>query len=571
MSGHHALALHRARNVVWLGFGLALFLTLFINVAVMVVPIYDMQLYDRVLLSRNMSTVVMLSIACGGGLVIYCLLDYLRSATFVIIADHVGHALSVPVLEAAVRRGLEGDSSAGAEALRDLNEIRSFLSSGVVATPLDALCAPLLLAVMFMLHPAFGWLGLGGISILTIVGIVNDLLVRPAITAAAEQRSRAGNQLASGLSEPDLIEGLGMFPALARRWAGRHAEAMERMRDAGERSQRVAAIGKIARLSLQAGVMAMGAVLIISRQASAGSLMGANLLLAKVLAPFDSLVSSWRRWIEAGAAWKRITILLATAGDDVAVDLRGAAELGGAVSTVGLVLDGVGFDAPNTGTALLRDISVELLPGTATALIGPNGAGKSTLMRLLVGVLPATHGSIRLDGTPIASGDRARIGYLPQGIHLLDGSISENVSRFEMAPAEAVISAAQAANVHEIIGRLRNGYDTRIGRAVASLSGGQRQRIALARALFGCPRLLVLDEPDASLDQEGEEALLRAIDAARAAGAIIVVATHRPRLLAHMDYTLTLRDGRVEEFGPRAEVQSVHAATKRPVMAREQN
>ena len=565
MSGHHALALHRARNVVWPGLALALFLTLFINVAVMVVPIYDMQLYDRVLLSRNMGTVVMLSIACGAGLVIYCLLDYLRSATFVTIADRVGRALSVPVLEAAVRRGLEGDSSAGAEALRDLNEIRSFLSSGVVATPLDALCAPLLLAVMFMLHPAFGWLGLGGISILTIVGIVNDLLVRPAITAAAEQRSRASNQLASGLSEPELIEGLGMFPALARRWAGRHAAAMEHMRDAGERSQRVAAIGKIARLSLQAGVMAMGAVLIISRQASAGSLMGANLLLAKVLAPFDSLVSSWRRWIEAGAAWKRITILLAATGDEVAVDL------GGAVSKVGLVLDGVGFDAPNTGRSLLRDISVELLPGTATALIGPNGAGKSTLMRLLVGVLPATHGSIRLDGTPIASGDRARIGYLPQGIHLLDGSISENVSRFEMAPAKAVISAAQAANVHEIIGRLRNGYDTRIGRAVASLSGGQRQRIALARALFGCPRLLVLDEPDASLDQEGEEALLRAIDAARAAGAIIVVATHRPRLLAHMDYTLTLRDGRVEEFGPRTEVQSVHAATKRPVMAREQN
>ena len=565
MSGHHALALHRARNVVWPGLALALFLTLFINVAVMVVPIYDMQLYDRVLLSRNMGTVVMLSIACGAGLVIYCLLDYLRSATFVTIADRVGRALSVPVLEAAVRRGLEGDSSAGAEALRDLNEIRSFLSSGVVATPLDALCAPLLLAVMFMLHPAFGWLGLGGISILTIVGIVNDLLVRPAITAAAEQRSRASNQLASGLSEPELIEGLGMFPALARRWAGRHAAAMEHMRDAGDRSQRVAAIGKIARLSLQAGVMAMGAVLIISRHASAGSLMGANLLLAKVLAPFDSLVSSWRRWIEAGAAWKRITILLAATGDEVAVDL------GGAVSKVGLVLDGVGFDAPNTGRGLLRDISVELLPGTATALIGPNGAGKSTLMRLLVGVLPTTHGSIRLDGTPVVSGDRARIGYLPQGIHLLDGSISDNVSRFEVAPAEAVIGAALAANVHEIIGRLRNGYDTRIGRAVASLSGGQRQRIALARALFGGPRLLVLDEPDASLDQDGEEALLRAIDVARAAGAVIVVATHRPRLLARMDYTLTLRDGRVQEFGPRAEVQSADAATKRPVIAREQN
>ena len=561
MSSHQASPLRRARNALWWGLGLALFLTLFINVAVMVVPIYDMQLYDRVLLSRNMGTVVMLSIACGAGLVIYCLLDYLRSATLVTIADRVGRALSVPVLEAAVRRGMEGDSAAGAEALRDLNEIRSFLSSGVVATPLDALCAPMLLAVMFMLHPAFGWLGVGGISILTIVGIVNDLLVRPAITAAAEQRSRAGNQLAAGLDEPDLIDGLGMFPALARRWAGRHAEAMERMRDAGERSQRVAAIAKIARLALQAGVMAMGAVLIIGRQASAGSLMGANLLLAKVLGPFDQLVSSWRRWIEAGAAWKRITILLATAGDEIET------ETATTVSEHGLVLNGVGFDAPVTGRPLLRDITVELRPGTATALLGPNGAGKSTLLRLLVGVLPATQGSVRLDGIPIVSGDRARIGYLPQGIHLLDGSISENVSRFEVAPAEAVIGAARAANVHEIIGRLRQGYDTHIGRAVASLSGGQRQRIALARALFGCPRLLVLDEPDASLDQEGEDALLTAIDRARAAGAVIVVATHRPGLLARMDYTLTLRDGRVQDFGPRAEAVAAVAATKRPVVA----
>ncbi len=565
MSRRHASAVGHARKALWSGLGLALFLTLFIDVAVMVVPIYDMQLYDRVLLSKNMDTVAMLSVACGVGLVIYGVLDYLRSATLIAIADSVGRALSVPVLEAAVRRGMAGDSSAGAEALRDLNEIRSFMSSGVVATPLDALCAPMLLAVMFMLHPAFGWLGLVGISVLTIVGIVNDVLVRPAMTAAAEQRSRAGNQLAAGLSEPELIEGLGMFAALARRWAGRHAAAMERMRAAGERSQRVAGIAKVVRLGMQAGVMAMGAVLILSRQASAGSLMGANLLLAKVLGPFDSLVSTWRRWIEAHAAWRRITILLAAMEDDAEVD--GAEVVAETGAEVGLILRGVGYDAPVSGRALLRDINLELRPGTATALLGPNGAGKSTLMRLLVGVLPATQGSVRLDGISIMSGDRARIGYLPQGIHLLDGSISDNVSRFEAAPAEAVIDAAQAANVHQIIGRLRQGYDTRIGQAVASLSGGQRQRIALARALFGTPRLLVLDEPDASLDHDGEAALLEAIDTARAAGAVIVVATHRPKLLARMDYSLVLRDGCVEEFGPRAETQAVVAATKRPVVA----
>jgi ATP-binding cassette subfamily C protein len=526
-----------------------------------VVPVYDMQLYDRVLLSRNMSTVAMLSVACGVGLLIYGILDYLRSATLVAISDNVGRALSVPVLEAAVRRGMEGDSSAGAEALRDLNEIRSFLSSGVVATPLDALCAPMLLTVMFMLHPAFGWLGVIGISLLTIMGIVNDMLVRPAITAAMEQRSRVGNQLSAGLSEPDLIDGLGMFAALARRWATRYAEASERMRNANERSQRIVDMSKICRLALQGGMVAMGATLIISRQASAGSLMGANLLLAKVLGPFDSLVSSWRRWIEAWAAWGRISTLLS--------DMDHAADAG--LETVagetGLVLDGVGFRVAKTGRALLQDINLVLQPGTATALLGPNGAGKSTLMRLLVGVLPATQGAIRLDGVPVFSGDRGRIGYLPQGIHLLDGTISDNVSRFDEAATGAVIAAAHAANVHDIIGRLRQGYDTRITRAAASLSGGQRQRVALARALYGTPRLLVLDEPDASLDQQGEDALLHAIDAARASGAVIVVATHRPKLLSRMDYTLTLRDGHIEAFGPRTGSEPVVAVAKHSVVA----
>ena len=561
MSRTQSSAVVQARRVLWTGLGLGLALTLFIDVGIMVVPIYDMQLYDRVLLSRNMDTVAMLSVACGAGLVIYGILDYLRSATLVTIADSVGRALSVPVLEAAVRRGMTGDSSAGAEALRDLNEIRSFLSSGVIATPLDALCAPVLLAVMFMLHPAFGWLGMVGISVLTIVGIVNDLLVRPAMKAADEQRSRAGNQLASGLNEPELIEGLGMFAALARRWAIRHAAAMEGIRAAGERSQRVAAVSKIVRLAMQAGVMAMGAVLILSRQASAGSLMGANLLLAKALGPFDALVSSWRRWVEADAAWRRIAALLA-AVEAAADDGRASME-----PETGLILRDVGFTVAGTGRVLLHDINLALRPGTATALLGPNGAGKSTLMRLLVGVLPASRGDVRLDGVPIMSGDRERIGYLPQGVHLLDGTISDNVSRFTLAPAGAVISAAQAANVHEIIGRLRNGYDTRVGQAVASLSGGQRQRIALARGLFGSPRLLVLDEPDASLDHAGEDALLAAIDTARESGAVIVVATHRPRLLARMDYTLVLRGGRIEDFGPHTETLAVVTAMKRPVVA----
>jgi ATP-binding cassette subfamily C protein len=215
------------------------------------------------------------------------------------------------------------------------------------------------------------------------------------------------------------------------------------------------------------------------------------------------------------------------------------------------VLHEASFREPKSGRVLLRDISCSLPAGTATALTGPNGAGKSTLLRLLVGLLPPSGGAVRLDGVPVSGMDRSRLGYLPQGVHLLDGAIAENVARFADAPAESVISAAQAADVHEMIGRMRQGYESRIA-YTSSLSGGQKQRVGLARALFGTPRLLVLDEPDASLDSAGEAALIQAIATARASGAVVVVATHRPKLLAQMDFTLALKDGRVEAFRARA-------------------
>ncbi len=553
-------ALRRARLALTLGLSLALFVTVFVDIAVLAVPIYDMQLYDRVLLSRNMDTVAMLSVACGTGLVIYGVLDFLRSATLVAISDQVGRALGAPVLEAGIWRSVGGDASAGGEAMRDLNEIRGFLSSGAVSAPLDALCAPLLLAVMFMLHPAFGWLGVAGISLLTIVGIVTDALVRPAVTEAAQKRSQAANQLAAGLREADLTEGLGMAPALSRRWARRHAAALHQMRQAGNRSDHVAAAAKVARLAMQAGVMALGVVLILSREASAGSLMGANLLLGKVLGPFDALVSSWRRWIAAWAAWRRVVALLAVpdialAGD--AVPLPGE---------VGLVLRDVCFQEPRTGRALLQDVTLDLAPGTATALIGPNGAGKSTLLRLIIGLLSPSSGQVRLGGIPIAAGDRSRIGYLPQGVHLLDGTVWENIARFEGEAAEAVI-AATASGVHEIIGRLRQGYETRIGQGAPTLSGGQRQRIGLARALHGVPLLLALDEPDASLDQAGDAALLQAISAARAAGAVVVIVTHRPPLLARMDMVVTVRDGRIASVEPPRKAEAIGPARMRSATA----
>ena len=515
---------------------------MFVDIAVLTVPIYDMQLFDRVLLSRNMSTVAMLSICCGAGLLLYAILDYLRAAAFVAIAERVGHALGVPVLQAGVRRSLGGDQAAGGEAARDLAELRSFLASGAVAVPLDALVSPMLFAVLFLLHPAFGWLAMAGVSMLVMAGIVTDVLVRPAVVAAAQQRSQAANQLAAGLRETDLTEGLGMLPAIAQRWAARHGAALEQIRAAGSHSDHIGAVAKIIRLGLQAGVMALGAVLILSTQASPGALMGANLLLGKVMGPFDALVASWRRWIAAGAAWQRVVKLLAT--DDATLPADAAAAPG----EQGVVLQGVCLSDRASGRRLLQDITLDLPPGIAVALVGQNGAGKSTLLRLMVGLVAPSAGSIRLDGVALAEADRSLIGYLPQGVHLLDGTVWDNVARFQDAPPAKIITAATVAGVHAIVGRLRQGYGTLIGPGALSLSGGQKQRIGLARAVFGAPRLIGLDEPDASLDGLGEEALLQAIQTARAGGAVVVVATHRPKLLAAMDLIITVADGRIEKM-----------------------
>ena len=349
-----------------------------------------------------------------------------------------------------------------------------------------------------------------------------------------------------------------MLPALSQHWAARHAAALAQMQQAGYSSDHVGSLAKIVRLSLQAGVMALGAVLILSTQASPGALMGANLLLGKVLGPFDALVSTWRRWITAGAAWRRLR-----------ATLWNAPVLDAATNTgdePGLLLQGIRVTDPATGRVLLDDITLTIAPGTAVALVGPNGAGKSTLLRLLVGLARPTQGMARLHGMPMAAAPIGSFGYLPQGVQLLDGTVWENIARFTDAPANDVIAAASVAGVHSIVGRLRQGYSTRIGASSNSLSGGQKQRIGLARALFGAPHLIGLDEPDASLDGHGEAALLEAIRAACSEGTIVAVATHRPKLLAAMDLIVTVEAGRIASVQPtRAERPT--AALPQPALA----
>ncbi len=538
----------RMRRVLAGGMGLALVLTVFLDIAVLVVPIYDMQLYDRVLQSRNMDTLTVLSVACVAGLALYAALDYLRSACLVAIGEAMGRHLNGAVLQEGVRRAAAGDRSAGPALVRDLNELQGFLASGAVAVPLDALCAPLFLAVLFMLHPAFGFMGLVGIAAMVLAGLLMEWLVRPTLLAAQERRVAAGQILARSLAEPDLAEGLGMLPAIGRHWAARHGRALTGLGWAGGRVQAVTALSRLMRLSLQAGVIGVGALLVLSGATTPGGLMGSNLLINKLLGPFDQLVGSWRHWMLAHAAWRRIDRLMSA--ESVPLPSAPAAE-----AWPGLLVEGAALHAAD-GQVLLHGIDLRVPPGTLVAVTGPNGAGKTSLLRLLAGLAAPDAGTVLLDGAPVYGG--AGVGFLPQSVSLLDGSVGENIGRFRDHGLDAAVTAARRAEVHDLIGRMGRGYETALIRNGAALSGGMKQRVGLARALCGSPRLLVLDEPDASLDADGTAALLRALRACCDEGAIAVVTSHRPTLREAADRVVTLRDGAIDDASlPAAPPQAV--------------
>lgn len=529
------------RRTIGLGLGLGLGLTLFIDIAILVVPIYDMQLYDRVLMSRNMDTLKMLSLACLVGLFFYFMLDYLRSAGFVAIAGIVSRQLNGPALEAGIRHAAGGDRKAGPQLVRDVNELQTFLGSGAVATPLDAICAPIFLAVLFVLHPAFGWLDVVGIAGLILAGIATERLVDPTLRQAHDLRRAADHALSRSLAETDVTDGLGMLPAIARRWCGRHASAVRAQAEAARQAQLVSGIARTFRFVMMAAVMALGALLIIRGDTTPGSLMGANLLINKSLGPFDTLVGSCRSWLLARAAWRRIAKLIPV--ESSARQEREPVEI-----FPGLRVRDAKVQLPD-GKILLRDVDLALAPGTLAVVSGPNGGGKTTLLRLLAGIVPASTGTVLLGGGTVLGGPE--LGYLPQSIALMDGTIGENIGRLQNE-IDLVIDAARRAGVHEAIGRTARGYETDLTDDGRQLSGGMRQRIGFARALLGAPKLLLLDEPDSSLDAEGADALAAAVRCRCNAGSIVVVISHRPAMRMQADLLIDVRDGYVTTRVPDA-------------------
>lgn len=514
--------------------------SLFVQAGALVVPIYDMHLFDTVLQSASLDTLAALSLACIAGLVLFGLVMWLRAAALQLLGERLAARLSGPVLEAGLCRSLAGDPRAGAEALRDLHALRHFLGSPAATVPFDLLGTPLLLGVLFLMHPTLFWLGVAGIGLMLAVAIMVDRAGAAPLQDAHEAEARGAHEVAIALADRDLSEGVGLQDAVRRRHLAREAEAAAAADRAHRRAEAWAASGRCVRHAMQGCLIALGALLVLRHEASPAVLIGANLLFAMLLAPLDQVMQAWRQATAARLAWQRIARLLRDGAP-----LHAAANDDGAAPEAadGLVVRDLSVQAGQA--CLLEGVSFTLAPGRMLLLRGASGAGKSTLLRALAGVTDPARGQVRLDGVPIAQVDRARLlGYLPGRVQLTEGTVLDVIGRFGAAGSEAVVAAAERAGIHARIGRLPQGYGTPIGPGTPLLSGGEKQRIGLARALCGAPRLLLLDEPDASLDQAGEAALLAALRGALAGGAIVVAATHRPGLAALADWELRLESGR---------------------------
>jgi len=523
----------------------------FINALMLVPAIYMLQVYDRVLVSRNEMTLLMLTLIV---LMLYALmasLEWLRARLMVQAGLKLDAELNDKVLSTAFRSNLRQGGSNGDQPLRDLTAIRQFLTGNGLFAFFDAPWAPLFIVVIFLLHPLLGLVSLiGGLILLGLAFLTEKRTQKP--LEAANTAGIAANQFASNsFRNAEVIEAMGMFPALRSRWYKLHSRMLALQAVASDRAGSIAAVTRFTRISVQSLILGVGALLVIDASITAGTMIAASILMGRALAPVEQAIGAWKQFVGARGAYARLKKQLA--------DFRPQGKGVSLPPPCGeFRIEQVIASAPGSALPILKGISLIIPKGAVVGIIGPSGSGKSTLARLLVGVWGAASGKVRLDGADVYAWNKEElgpwVGYLPQDVELFEGTVAENIARFGQLDSEAIVQAATQAGVHDMILRLPASYETPIGAGGCALSGGQRQRIALARALYGNPAVVVLDEPNSNLDDAGEAALVSAIRQLKSDGKTVVVITHRTSVLTAIDLLLVLRDGQVQGFGPPAEV-----------------
>lgn len=541
----------RARRVFLSGLLYAVLLSFCINLLQLTVPLYMLQVHDRVLNSRSMDTLTMLTILAIGAMLVFGVLEFIRSLSFQAMGTALVRRLNLAVLTAAVQASVNQGLPKATQSLRDLTELRSFLTSPAINAPLDAAWSPIFLAVLFMVHPMIGVIGLVAVVILVACGVLTDLLTRNLVQEANQANVEAVAKIGSTLRHAEVIEAMGMLPALARRWRTLQLSALEALDLGGTRARAMTSIARTARFIIQICALGAGTLLAMQQEITPGSMIATTIIIGRLLMPFDRIVENWRQWVSAIASWQRVQSLLS---ENLAVRQTMPTPR----PNGDLVIDKLIYAAPGVDVPIIKGISFSLSPGEVLGIVGPSAAGKSTLARLLIGITKPTSGGVFLDGNNVYLWERGSFGeiagYLPQSVSLLDGTIKDNIARMGDSDPHRVLEAARLADVHEMIGRMPLGYDTPVGDGRLTLSGGQRQRIGLARCLYNRPRLIVLDEPNSNLDAIGERALMRSIEHARDDGAIVIMIAHRPSIMQVADKLLVLENGRITQFGPRTDV-----------------
>lgn len=536
-------------------------LSLVANLLMLTPTLYMLQVYDRVFISHNQLTLLAVSLIALLFFAMMSMSEWIRARLLVRLGVRLDETLNDRIFRAGFRAELEQSGHDPSQALNDLTNLRQFLTGTGSIAMFDAPWSLIYIGVMFLMHPLLGWLAIAFAINLVLITIYSQRKSKK----PGEERSRtelAVNQyLFSKLRNAATIEAMGMLGDLRRRWSIRNQQMIAAQAKAQSVNHRMTSLIRFVRYTQQALSLAAGAWLAIHGEISIGSMIAANLLMSRTSAPLEVIVSSWSMFISAGGAFERLHKLL-SAHPEVAGGQRIEVPEGR------IRLEGLIATAPGRKEPILKGLDVAFEAGSLTAIIGPSGSGKSTLARALIGIWPYTEGRVLIDGEPLSEWDRTAlggaIGYLPQDIELFEGTIAENIARFGKVDPSRVIAAADEAGLHETILRFPMGYDTPIGESGQVLSGGQRQRIALARALYGDPKIVVLDEPNANLDDAGEAALSRAIQGLKVRKRTVFLITHRPGALASVDRIVVLNNGRIELDGPRDRLLAAPANPSAP-------
>jgi len=531
-------------------FTVALF-SMFLNVLALSPSIYMLQVYDRVLVSRNETTLLMLSLLIVGVFILMGALEMIRTFVLTRVGARLDVDLNRRVFTAAFQRNLARPGSNTAQALGDMTTVRQTLTGAALIALFDLPWLPVYLLVIFSFSFELGVMSVCAAVLLAIIAALNEILTREPLNEAQKFSDAATNMAQNNLRNAEVIEAMGMLPQIRARWYDLHAQYVKLQARASDRGGVLQGMSRFVRMTVQSLVLGYGALKTLEGDMTAGMMIAASILVGRALAPVDQLIATWKQLVAGRSAYRRLKELL---------EIHPAADTGMPLPapTGRLTVEGVVAGAPGSRAPILKGVSFAAEPGDVLAMIGPSASGKSSMARLLVGVWAPLSGHVRLDGADVYSWNKLELGphlgYLPQDIELFDGTIAENIARFGEIDPDKVVEAAMRTGMHDQILKFPDGYDTRVGDSASALSGGQRQRIGLARAIYGDPALVVLDEPNSNLDDQGEAALVETVKDLKARGSTVILITHRMSTLAIVDNVLVLQDGVSKAFGPRDKV-----------------